>query len=128
MTNDLIARDFQIPESEMELAFVRSSGPGGQKVNKTSSRAQLRWNVYASSAFSAEEKEKILSALKDGIAKTGIVDMREPAFGEQFFPGGERLGPRRGIVSEGLSDQAEEYMQVLLSRAEERELLLLRGE
>ena len=73
MTLDLTARDFTIPESEMEFAFVRSSGPGGQSVNKTSNRAQLRWNVDASSAFSAEEKEKIKAHCVNRMNKAGEI-------------------------------------------------------
>ena len=39
---------FGIPESELELAFSRSSGPGGQNVNKTSSKATLHWDALHS--------------------------------------------------------------------------------
>jgi len=39
-----INSDIQIPPDEFEWSFVRSSGPGGQNVNKVSSKAQLRWN------------------------------------------------------------------------------------
>jgi ribosome-associated protein len=45
-----------VPESEIQLDFVRSSGPGGQNVNKVSSKAQLRWHVGGSQAFSDEQK------------------------------------------------------------------------
>ena len=40
----IISDDIRIPLSEFEWSFVRSSGPGGQNVNKVSSKAQLRWN------------------------------------------------------------------------------------
>ena len=48
-----------IPESELHLDFARSSGPGGQNVNKVSSKAVLRWSVGASRAFSDEQKALI---------------------------------------------------------------------
>ena len=48
-----------VPESEIDLVFVRSSGPGGQNVNKTSTKARLRWNVGGSKAFSEEQKAAI---------------------------------------------------------------------
>ena len=51
-----------VPESEINIDFVRSSGPGGQKVNKTSSKAQLRWNVGESGVYSEEQKEAIREA------------------------------------------------------------------
>jgi ribosome-associated protein len=46
----------KIDESEFQLDFIRASGPGGQNVNKVSSAAQLRWDVAASAALSAEVK------------------------------------------------------------------------
>lgn len=48
-----------VPEDEIRLAFVRSSGPGGQNVNKTSTKAQLHWNVGGSKAFSDVQKAAI---------------------------------------------------------------------
>jgi len=39
----IIAPDIVIPDEELEWRFVRSSGPGGQNVNKVSSAAQLRF-------------------------------------------------------------------------------------
>ena len=48
-----------VPESEISIDFVRSSGPGGQKVNKTSSKAQLRWSVCGSLAFTEAQKAAI---------------------------------------------------------------------
>jgi ribosome-associated protein len=51
-----------VPENEIILVFVRSSGPGGQNVNKTSTKAQLHWNVGASAAFSEEQKAAIRKA------------------------------------------------------------------
>ncbi len=60
-----------IPEDELEINFVRSSGKGGQNVNKLSTKAQLRWNIDKSLAFSDEEKEKIKFSLANRINKEG---------------------------------------------------------
>ena len=38
-----------IPLSEIKVTYTHSSGPGGQNVNKTSSKARIRWNISASS-------------------------------------------------------------------------------
>ena len=43
-----VNESIQIPEGEFEWSFVRSSGPGGQNVNKVASKAVLRWNVTTS--------------------------------------------------------------------------------
>ena len=36
----------KIKESELDFSFVRSSGPGGQHVNKVSTAVQLKYNIY----------------------------------------------------------------------------------
>lgn len=48
-----------VPESELRFDFSRSSGPGGQNVNKVSSKAALRWSVGGSAAFTEEQKAMI---------------------------------------------------------------------
>ena len=53
-----------IPKSEIKITFARSSGAGGQNVNKTSTKAILHWNVEASAVFGAFEKERIRKKLK----------------------------------------------------------------
>jgi ribosome-associated protein len=50
----------QIPDEEMEFTFMRSSGPGGQAVNKVSSKARLRWNVFESRSVPYEVRERFL--------------------------------------------------------------------
>jgi len=42
------------PPEQLEFTFVRSSGPGGQNVNKVSSKAQLRWNPRANAKTTAK--------------------------------------------------------------------------
>lgn len=52
-----------IPQHELEITASRSGGPGGQHVNKTSSRITIRWNIPKSSAFTDEQKKRLLEKL-----------------------------------------------------------------
>jgi ribosome-associated protein len=52
-----------VPMHELHITFARSSGPGGQNVNKVSSKAQLRWDVWGSQAYSSDEKMRITKEL-----------------------------------------------------------------
>jgi len=54
----------EIPASELHFSFVRSSGPGGQNVNKVSSKVQVRWHVESSTGFTMEEKKIIQTRFK----------------------------------------------------------------
>lgn len=55
----------KIPQSEYTIEFARAGGPGGQNVNKVSSKAQLRWCVGASLVLSDEQKERVREKLKN---------------------------------------------------------------
>ncbi len=48
-----------IPDSDLSLSFVRSSGPGGQNVNKVSSAAQLRFDLAATAALDERVKHRL---------------------------------------------------------------------
>ena len=60
-----------IPEDEIEYQFSRSSGKGGQNVNKVETKVEIRFNIIRSKAFSDEEKEKIKKSLTNRINKEG---------------------------------------------------------
>jgi len=58
-----------------ELLFkaVRSSGAGGQHVNKVSSKVELSFNIGSSEALSEKEKQLLLKNLSNRINKEGIL-------------------------------------------------------
>ena len=62
-----------IPENEITFAASRSGGPGGQNVNKVSSRVTLTFDVNGSAALSGDQKRKILDALATRINKEGLL-------------------------------------------------------
>ena len=59
--------------SEFEIKAIRSSGPGGQNVNKVSTRIELRFNVMESRILTQEEKLLILKKLKKKISNEGMI-------------------------------------------------------
>ena len=50
----------EIPSNEIQWRFSRSSGAGGQNINKTDSRAEIVFNVYKSKTLTPYQKHKIL--------------------------------------------------------------------
>lgn len=59
-----VTHRISIPDSELEESFIRSSGPGGQNVNKVSSAVQLRFNVLSSASLTDIAREALLRSGK----------------------------------------------------------------
>ena len=53
--------NLRIAEDELKFTFVRSSGPGGQNVNKVASKAVLHWNVRLSSVLPEDARRRLIS-------------------------------------------------------------------
>lgn len=67
-----------LDERELEERFVRSSGPGGQNVNKVSTAVELRFNV-ASSSLPDEVKQRLITLAGSKMSADGVllIDSRE---------------------------------------------------
>ena len=68
-----IAETILIPEKELIFTASRSGGPGGQNVNKVSTRVTLRFDLRGTSALSEKERVKIHSRLPTRVNKEGIL-------------------------------------------------------
>jgi ribosome-associated protein len=60
-----------IPDSELSLSFARSGGPGGQNVNKVSSKAVLRWRVLQTDVLTPGAKARLLEVIASRITNDG---------------------------------------------------------
>jgi ribosome-associated protein len=68
-----IRRNLVIPASELVESASRAGGPGGQHLNKTSTRVTLRWNVRNSAALGATQRARLLARLGRRLTRSGDV-------------------------------------------------------
>jgi ribosome-associated protein len=78
-----ITGDILIPEKELVFKASRSSGPGGQNVNKLNTRVTLFFNITQSNSFSEKQKNFILKRLSKRIDKDGFVRVVSQKFRTQ---------------------------------------------
>ena len=62
-----------IPEAELVETASRASGPGGQHVNKTSTRVTLRWNVRSTEALGPVRRARVEENLSSRVTRAGEI-------------------------------------------------------
>ena len=68
-----ISRSLRIHPSELRMQLSRSTGPGGQNVNKLETRVTLLFDVDGSSSLTDAQRQRIQAALRTRITKAGIL-------------------------------------------------------
>ena len=73
----------RVPDSELALSFARSSGPGGQNVNKVSSKAVLRWPVARSAALPVDVRERFVRKYRSRLTGDGDLVLTSQRYRDQ---------------------------------------------
>src|SRR6478609_9700504 len=78
-----ITPSIKIPDAELRLSFARSSGPGGQNVNKVSSKAILHFDVLRSPSLPPDVRERFKTAYSSRITTTGEIVIHSEEYRDQ---------------------------------------------
>ena len=97
----------RIPESEFVFLTSRSSGRGGQNVNKVSTKVELRFNFQLSFGLSEAEKELILIKLKNRITASGELIVKSQSQRSQLRNRQKAVEKMFLIISEALTEKPE---------------------
>jgi ribosome-associated protein len=79
----IVNSTLRIPMSEIEFTFARSSGPGGQNVNKVASKAILRWSPLANRSLPEDVRERFVTAHAGRLTKGGDLIVASDRYRDQ---------------------------------------------
>jgi len=79
-----INSEVEIPRDELVFDLVRSSGPGGQHVNRSSTQVELRFDVANSPSLTEEQRHRILMNLRNRIDAAGVLHISAQSTRSQY--------------------------------------------
>ena len=88
MRSEVMARiavtpDISIDEGELRFEFIRATGPGGQKVNKSSSAVQLRFDLLGSPSLPEEVRSRLATLAGRRLSEEGFLVIEAKRFRSQ---------------------------------------------
>ncbi len=78
-----VNRRIRIPLRELSFSFARSSGAGGQNVNKVNTKATLRWSIVDSPSLPDDVRERFLRRYRRRITRDGTLVLSSQRFRDQ---------------------------------------------
>ncbi|CAN5741138.1 hypothetical protein BH23ACT10_BH23ACT10_30400 [soil metagenome] len=103
MSDDLVLADgTTIGADELTMSFVRSGGPGGQHVNTSATKVELRFDVAASPSLSTAQKARIGAALGSRLTTDGVLVLHAGEFRSQARNREAAVGRLRVLLSDAL--------------------------
>jgi ribosome-associated protein len=79
----VVTNRLSVPLEELVLSYSRSAGPGGQNVNKVSSKVTLHWNVSETPSLPDDVRQRFLSRYRTRLNKQGQLVLSSQRFREQ---------------------------------------------
>jgi ribosome-associated protein len=95
-----VTDQIEVPLRELRFTFCRSSGPGGQNVNKVNTKAQLRWPVAKSHALPDNVRDRFLKRYQRRITSEGDVIVTSQRFRDRGRNVADCLSKLREMIRE----------------------------
>ncbi|MDD3619327.1 MAG: alternative ribosome rescue aminoacyl-tRNA hydrolase ArfB [Desulfobulbaceae bacterium] len=117
-----IRDDLLLPSGEVRFTYSRSGGPGGQNVNKISSRATLWFDVENSPTLTPYQKSKIRGSLGGRINKDGVLQISAEQYRTQKANREDALQRFAELLAAALTEKKVRKKTRMSAGARERRL------
>ena len=97
-----ISKDITIRRKELKYKTIKSSGPGGQNINKNSSAITLHFDITNSISLSNEIKKKLLSKPHNYLTKSGKIIIKSNSFKSQKKNKSEAISRFAGYIKNSI--------------------------
>jgi len=111
-----------IHDNELRFTFSRSSGPGGQNVNKVNSRVTLWFDVKESSSLTELQKNKIRSRLANRINEAGILSITSTTYRTQRANREDAVHRFQALIAAALTERPVRKKTKIPRRIHEKRL------
>jgi len=78
-----ITPSFFLDERELQLEYIRASGPGGQNVNKVATAVQLRFDIFNSPSLASDHKGRLIRLAGNRVTADGVLILEAKRFRTQ---------------------------------------------
>lgn len=102
-----VLEDLEIPDEELEFATSRSSGPGGQNVNKVNTRVTVLFDVDRSAELSEERRELLRERLGGRISRAGVLRVVSQRHRTQLANRDAAVERLVGLLRDALTEKPE---------------------
>ena len=89
---------YKIPSSELELSFSRSSGAGGQNVNKVNTKATLHWNVLDNTTLPRDIHQRFINKYSKRLSVEGILTLNSQRHRSQNLNTADVIEKLHGMI------------------------------